>query len=89
IRLRGVDFEQGAKKFEITAAADGKCTVSIRVDAVDGTEIAKLDISKTASLEKYKAFSAKVGQVSGVHDLYICFDQAEGNVRLDWWQFKK
>ena len=89
IRLRGVDFEQGAKKFEITAATDGKCTVSIRVDAVDGTEIAKLDISKTASLEKYKAFSAKVGQVSGVHDLYICFDQAECNVRLDWWQFKK
>ena len=26
---------------------------------------------------------------AGVHDLYICFDKASGDVRLDWWQFKK
>ena len=34
-------------------------------------------------------FSAKVKNATGIHDLYICFDKTQGDVRLDWWQFKK
>jgi hypothetical protein len=39
-------------------------------------------------VEKYKAFNTKVNGATGVHDLYLCFDKAQGDVRLDYWQFK-
>jgi len=88
IKLRGVDFGAGAKKFSITAASTGSCKVTLRLDGQDGPVIGEALISKTGSVEKYKAFSTKVSNATGVHDLYLCFDNSSGDVRLDWWQFK-
>ena len=89
IRLRGVDFgSKGASKFQMTAAATGSCTITLRVDAIDGPVIGTLPITATGSLEKYRQFTAKVNAVSGVHDLYICFSEARGDVHLDWWRFQ-
>ena len=90
IRLRGVDFgEKGAKAFNITAAATGTATVTLRLDSQDGPAIGTAVISNTGSVEKYKSFTAKVKNATGVHDLYICFDKTQGDVHLDWWTFKK
>ncbi len=90
IRLRGVDFgDSGAKKFLLCAAAEGSCVVTLRLDAVDGPAVGMMTISPTGSVEKYKLLSAKVNQAQGVHDLYLCFDRSKGDVRLDYWMFKK
>jgi hypothetical protein len=89
IRLRGVDFAGGAKKFNITASATGKTTVTLRLDSQNGPVIGTVSITPTGSLEDYRAFSAKVKKVGGVHDLYLCFGSTSGDVRLDWWKFKK
>jgi len=88
IRLRGVDFGTGAKSFAITAAATGTATVTLRLDSQDGPVIGTAVIGSTGSVEKYKAFSAKVKGAIGVHDLYLCFDKTQGDVRLDYWMFK-
>jgi len=89
IRLRGVDFgEKGAKQFALTAAATGTATVTLRLDSTDGPVIGTMTVKSTGNVEKYRAFTAKVKQATGVHDLYICFSQTQGDVRLDWWQFK-
>jgi hypothetical protein len=88
IRLRGVDFGKSAKSFALTAAATGTTTVTLRLDSSNGAIIGTVVIKSTGSLEKYKAFSSKVTNAIGVHDLYICFDKTQGDVRLDWWQFK-
>ena len=89
IRLRGVDFGQkGAKQFAITAAAQGSATVTLRLDSQDGPVIGTAVIGSTGSVEKYKSFSAKVKGALGVHDLYLCFDKTQGDVRLDYWMFK-
>ena len=91
IRLRGVDFGQkGAKQFNIIAAAavQAGCTVTLRLDSQDGAAIGTAVIKSTGSADKYKAFSGKVSGATGVHDLYICFSKAQGDVRLDYWQFK-
>ncbi len=88
IRLRGVDFAKGAKQFAITAAATGSCTITLHLDSADGPVIGTVSIKGTGSLEKYRQFTTKVKNASGVHDLYICFSQATGDVHLDWWQFK-
>ena len=89
IRLRGVDFgTRGAKQVMMTAASTGICQLVIRLDAVDGPVVATLNVKSTGNLEKYKQFVAKTTAVQGVHDLYICVEQVQGDVRLDWWQFK-
>lgn len=89
IKLRGVDFGKGAKQFNITAAATGGCTICLRLDSADGPVVGTVTIGKTGGVEKYRSFGGKVKNAAGVHDLYICFDKASGDVHLDWWQFKK
>ena len=88
IKLRGVDFGQGAKSFAVTAAATAGCTVTLRLDSQDGPVIGTVTITSTGTVEKYKSFKAKVTNASGVHDLYLCFSGTSGDTRLDWWQFK-
>ncbi|MBR1389232.1 MAG: family 43 glycosylhydrolase [Prevotella sp.] len=87
IRLRGVDFGKGAKRFAVTAAATGSCTITLRLDSQEGPVVGTVNIGNTGDEEKYRAFTAKVKNASGVHDLYLCFSRADGNVRLDWWKF--
>ena len=90
IRLRGVDFgSKGAKSFTINAAADGRAVVELRLDSKDGPVVGRLSISSTGSADKYRSFTTKVKGAADVHDLYICFSQTSGNVRLDWWRFAK
>ena len=89
IRLRGVDFGSvGAKQFILSAAATGSCTVTLRLDSADGPVIGVSTVKPSGNLDKYKSFGTKVKNASGVHDLYICFDNASGDIRLDWWTFK-
>ena len=89
IKLRGVDFgEQGATRFSITAASTGACTITLRLDSQDGPVIGTAVVPRTGSTEKYRTFSTKVSNASGVHDLYLCFSNTSGDTRLDWWQFK-
>jgi beta-xylosidase len=91
IRLRGVDFgSKGARQFSIMAAAAAQagCTVTLRLDAQDGPVIGTATVKSTGSVDKYKSFSTKVTGATGVHDLYLCFSKAQGDVRLDYWQFK-
>jgi beta-xylosidase len=91
IRLRGVDFgEKGAKQFSIVAAAAAQagCTITLRLDSKQGDAIGTVDVKSTGSVDKYRSFAAKVKGATGVHDLYLCFSKASGDVRLDWWTFK-
>ena len=88
IRLRGVDFGKGAKKFSIMAAATGTTTVTLRLDGVHGKVIGTAVVSKTGNVEKYRLFNGKVKDAQGIHDLYLCFDKTQGDIRLDWWKFQ-
>ena len=91
IRLRGVDFgSKGAKQFAITVSAAIKagCTITLRLNSNKGPVIGTLNVKSTGSVDKYRTFTTKVKEATGVHDLYICFSNAQGDVHLDWWQFK-
>ena len=88
IRLRGVDFGAGAKNYTISAAGTGSAKLTIRLDSPDGEVVGTVNIKSTGKVEKYRQFSTKITGASDVHDLYICIDEAEGDVRLDWWRFK-
>ena len=91
IRLRGVDFgSRGARAFSMIAAAAAQagCTVTLRLDGSNGPVVGTLNVKSTGSADKYGTFTTKVRGATGVHDLYLCFSRAQGDVRLDWWQFK-
>ena len=91
IRLRGVDFgSKGAKQFAITASAAIKagCTITLRLNSNKGPVVGTLNVKSTGSVDKYRTFTTKVKEATGVHYLYICFSNAQGDVHLDWWQFK-
>jgi hypothetical protein len=88
IKLRGVDFGKGAKSYAITAAATGSCVLTLHIDSKNGPVIGKVKIKSTDDLETYKSFVAKINGAAAVHDLYLCFDQVQGEVHLDWWQFR-
>ena len=87
ILLRGVDFGSGATGFSITAAATGTVTITLRLDSLHGPAIGSLSISPTGSLDDYRSFRTCVAGATGIHDLFLCFSQTKGDVRLDWWQF--
>ena len=103
IRLRSVDFsKKAARTFSITAAAasvsggsasgvPAGATISIHLDAPGGPLLGTVEITSTGSVDTYKAFTTKLTPklATGVRDLYFCIDRAAGDVRLDWWQFKK
>lgn len=89
IRLRAVDFGTGAKRVVMTAAAAGSATITVRLDSTTGPAVATIKITDTGSVDTYKPFTAKVAGAASVHDLYFCIDYAQGDVRLDWWQFKQ
>ena len=88
IRLRGVDFKAGARKFNVTAACTGNCTIILRLDGANGPVVGTLALSDTKSVDRYRSFVAKVKNATGVHDLYICFSNTRGETRLDWWKFE-
>ena len=88
IKLRGVDFGKGPKEFAITAAANGKCCVTVRLDSQEGPIAGKVQVTNTGSTEKYKRFKTAVKDATGIHNLFLCFDDVSGEVHLDWWQFK-
>ncbi len=88
IKLRGVDFGQGADSFSVSASSTGSCTVILHLDNQEGPVIGKVLVSGTGSVEKYRTFKTSISNASGVHDLYLCFSGTSGDTRLDWWQFK-
>ena len=88
IVLRNVNFgKTGAKTFYISASSTGNCTLTLRLDGVNGREIGRVSIIPTSSLSDFGEFMTAVSSVSGVHDLYLCFSGCSGSTRLDYWQF--
>ena len=87
IRLRGVDFGKGAKRFSINAAGTGSAQITLRLDNQDGPTIGTLQIAGTGSADNYQSFTTKVKKAKGIHDLYICFGKTQGDVHLDYWKF--
>ena len=89
IKLCGVDFGKGAKRFSIRSASTGQCDVTIRIDSQDGPVVGKVKITGTGSVDNYKEFSCKIKGAKGVQHLFFCFSNPQGDTHLDCWKFEK
>jgi arabinoxylan arabinofuranohydrolase len=90
IKVRSVDFGEGAKTFYAQLASNAAGSdIEIRIDGLTGKVLGNLNVKNTGGLKKWALLSCVISKVKGIHDLYFIF---KGNgtelFNFDWWKFK-
>ncbi|WP_437738310.1 glycoside hydrolase family 43 protein [Sorangium sp. So ce1335] len=89
VRLRGVDFGEGAESFSarVASAAEGG-TIELRLDAPDGTLVGTCAVEATGDWQEWSDTSCEVDGATGVHDLVLVFTGGDGYLfNVNSWQF--
>ena len=90
IRVRGVDFGQGAASFTASVASISReGDIELRLDSLGGTRIGGVHVGSTGGRSRWCQRTCPVEGATGVHDLFLVFT-GEGKWPLfdfDWWQF--
>lgn len=89
IKVRNVDFGNGAKKFYASvASASAGGSIEIRLDGLDGALLGICKVENTGGWENWVMQLAEVKGIGGVHDLYFVFNGKEDHLfNFDWWKF--
>ncbi len=89
IKVRSVDFGNGAKKFEASVAStSSEGIIEIHIDRKDGDLIGVLEVKSTGGDQQWKIQSCKVNKVKGVYDVYFVFKGKQDDLlNFDWWKF--
>lgn len=89
IKIRNVNFNKNARYFEASVLPVSGGSIEIRLDSISGTVLGVCDVKNTVAVQKWTTVSSKVGQVKGLHDLYLVFKGDKGELfNFDWWKFK-
>ncbi len=91
IKVRSVDFGQGASRFTASIASIYKGgRIELRLDAMDGQLIGTCPMTSTGGWDLWAERTCEVSGAQGIHDLYLVFQgdgkHALGNV--DWWKME-
>jgi hypothetical protein len=91
IKVKGVDFEKGAKEFMASVAStSASAAIELHLDSPTGALLGTLQVKNTGNLGSWMMQSCKVSRKSGIHDVYFVFKAAGNNQLLfDWWQFNQ
>ena len=94
IKVREADFgDKQPKAFTVSAASalqGGK--IEVRLDSVQGRQIALVEVPGTGGWEQWQQVSAKITEnVSGKHDIFFAFKGNKGAklFNFDWWKFEE
>ncbi len=90
IKVRDVDFAEGAKKFHASAATLSKGgKIELRLDNLNGPLIGTCKIKNTGGWLNWKVKSTRIKKTEGIHDLYLVFKGDDDQLfNFDWWLFK-
>lgn len=91
IKVRSVDFANGAKSFKAAVASASKGgKIELRLGAPDGQLIGTCKVKSTKDWNNWRTVESKTASVAGVHDFYLVFTGGEGELfNFDWWMFTK
>ena len=91
IKIRGVDFGEGAKLFEASLATiTGSGEIEIRLDSLSGTKAGSLKFEKSENSKSWNTYSCKISKILKVHDVYLVFKGSDSNLfKFDWWKFSQ
>ncbi len=86
IKVENVDFgEGGAKRFSVKAKANAESEMAVILDSLNAEKAVSLKLEQSTDMTK---FEADVGNITGVHDVYITFiTDSEDALEIDCWQF--
>jgi hypothetical protein len=89
IKLRGVDFGKGAKKFDAAVASGAKGgRIEIRLDSLTGPLAGTCKIRNTGGWLQWKTATATIKHARDTHDLYLIFKGEEGDLfNVSNWKF--
>lgn len=88
VKVRSVDFKEGAKRFEANVASVGSGAIEVRLGGADGALLGICEVSSTGGMQVWKTISAKMKKVKGIHELYFVFKGGDGNLfNFNWWRF--
>ena len=92
LSVRAVDFGKRGMPLRFRASLASALrggTLSVRLDAPDGAELAALTVGTTGGWEQWRTLECAAAPVEGVHDLYFVFSGRKGCklFNFDWWEF--
>jgi len=91
IKVKGVDFGTGSKKFEAGVASASKGgQIEVRLNGVNGRLLGACKVKNAGGTDNWKTASCKLKKVEGVQDICFVFKGNDGQLfNFDWWKFKK
>lgn len=88
IRIRGVDFGEGAKAFEVRASSNSQGgSIELHLGSENGTLVGTCEIKGTGGWDKWETFTCDISGCEGVNDLYLVFKGSNEPFRLNWYKF--
>ena len=89
IKVKGVDFSDGAKEFEARVASGSNGgTIELLLDSPSGTKIGICDVAGTGGWQSWATKTCEVNGADGKHDLYLKFTGGNGQLfNFNWWKF--
>ncbi|WP_162037863.1 carbohydrate-binding protein [Chengkuizengella sediminis] len=89
IGFKNVNFENGAVGVDVRAATDSEGgSLELRLDSSTGALIGTVDITNTGGWQSWVTETAEVSNVTGVHDLYVVFQNGSGGIgNINWIKF--
>jgi hypothetical protein len=89
IRVRGVDFGEGATDFEASVASNTSGgNIELRLDSPTGKLVGTCAVTGTSGWQSWVTKTCTVSGASGKHDLYLKFTGGSGFLfNLNWWKF--
>ncbi|MDP5275922.1 carbohydrate-binding protein [Chengkuizengella axinellae] len=89
IGFNNVNFENGAVGVDVRAATDSEGgTLEFRVDNPTGAIIGTVEITNTGGWQTWVTETAEISNVTGVHDLYVVFQNGSGGIgNINWIKF--
>lgn len=86
--LSGVDFGDGAKRFEVRAASSSNGgSIELRLGNDNGKLVGTCNISSTGGWTTWETFTCDITDCSGVQDLYLIYKGSGEPFRLNWYRF--
>lgn len=86
---QNINFGRGAAFFQVrTASAAGGGNIELYLDSLTGPKIGVCTVSNTGGWQTWTTCSCPVGEVSGIHNLYLQFTGDSGYLfNINWWRF--
>lgn len=89
IKVKGVDFAKGAKKFEANIASVSNGSIEVRIDDKAGELLGTLNIKATGLDQTWRTIACNLKSIKGKHDVYLVFKgDKENPFNFNWWQLK-